>query len=199
MALRRLGVLGDIHAEDALLARALDALSREGVEVIASVGDVVDGPGDVERCFRLLIERGALCVRGNHERWILAGSLRSLPEATALASLPDDIVSYLRSLPSTLDLDTASGSLLLCHGVDEDDMKAVRPDDSAYDLECNDGLTRLVAEGRRRWMVHGHSHRTLDRRFGALRVVNAGTLCHHQQPCYAVLDLERGEVAFRGL
>lgn len=197
--LQKLGVLGDIHGEDALLERALAALSREGVDLVLSVGDIVDGPGDVERCCRLLIEQRVTCVRGNHERWLLKGSLRSLPDATDLASLSPDVLSFLAELPPTLALDTSAGRLLLCHGVDLDDMKAVRPDDSSYDFENNDPLQELLRAGTFGWMIHGHSHRPLDRRFGRLRVVNAGTLCHHQQPCYTVIDLARGEVRFEAL
>ncbi|MCS6898421.1 MAG: hypothetical protein RMJ98_01470 [Myxococcales bacterium] len=40
---RRLGLIGDIRAEDVLLERAAEALLQHGVEQIPAVGDVVDG------------------------------------------------------------------------------------------------------------------------------------------------------------
>jgi predicted phosphodiesterase len=65
--LARLGLLGDLHAEDAALALALQVFADEGVEQVLSVGDIVDGPGSVERCCELLATAGAAAVRGNHE------------------------------------------------------------------------------------------------------------------------------------
>ena len=80
--LRRFGILGDIHAEHEMLAVALEYLSRQNLDAVLSVGDVVDGPGDVNACCRLLVESQAAIVRGNHERWFLEGKMRDLPEAT---------------------------------------------------------------------------------------------------------------------
>ena len=44
-ALRRFGLLGDIHAEDELLAVALRYLVAQELDAVLAVGDIVDGPG----------------------------------------------------------------------------------------------------------------------------------------------------------
>ena len=49
----RLGVIGDVHAEDARLELALDHLQAAGVDRIICTGDVVDGSGCPERSLRL--------------------------------------------------------------------------------------------------------------------------------------------------
>ncbi|MFZ4735348.1 MAG: hypothetical protein ACOYM9_05365, partial [Bradymonadia bacterium] len=47
---QRLGLLGDIHAEDHRPTTALAVFREEGVGAILAVGDIVDGSGDVDRC-----------------------------------------------------------------------------------------------------------------------------------------------------
>lgn len=182
-----------------MLERALDELRSEGVDLIVAVGDIVDGHDEVDRCCQLLAERGVLCVRGNHERWLLKGSLRTLPQATSLETLSDTTRSFLLGLPATVALDTEGGKVLLCHGVGGNDMVAIRPDDEGYAIESNEELQELLRSREYDWMIHGHSHRPTDRQMGWLRIVNAGTLCREQSPCYVVIDLARGEVEFRPL
>jgi predicted phosphodiesterase len=54
----KLGLIGDIHAEDAYLERALGVLRSRNVPLVVSTGDIVDGPGSVERCCELLEAHG---------------------------------------------------------------------------------------------------------------------------------------------
>lgn len=57
MMLKRIAAIGDIHAEDELLDKAIN-FCRPQVEQIVSVGDIVDGSGDVNRCVALLRASG---------------------------------------------------------------------------------------------------------------------------------------------
>jgi len=101
-ALRRVGVLGDVHAEDGLLEAALDHLARyDDLDALLCTGDLVTGPGDAGKCLEMLRAAGALCVRGNHDRWFLEATRRepgvgydSLPDAT-----PDEQVSAEARVP----------------------------------------------------------------------------------------------------
>jgi calcineurin-like phosphoesterase family protein len=74
LTLRRFGILGDAHAEHEMLASALDHLSRQDVDGVLGVGDMVDGPGSVAECCRMLSAASTLVVRGNHDRWFLEGN-----------------------------------------------------------------------------------------------------------------------------
>jgi predicted phosphodiesterase len=191
----RFGVVGDVHAEAEALAIALDHFEAERVDAVLVVGDIVDGAGDASACCALLEQRGAQAVRGNHDRWYLAAAMRDLPDATALGSLDAGAEQLLRHLPATRTFDTPVGPLLLCHGLGEDDMATVKPDDGAYDLENNDALARLV-RSRFRLVVCGHSHRRMVRRFGGVTIINAGTLARHHDPCFGVVDLESHTTTF---
>jgi putative phosphoesterase len=192
--LRRIGAIGDIHAEDQALARVLEALAGLAVDRILAVGDIVDGPGDSARCCRLLAQAGVDVVRGNHDRWALKDQLRNLPGA--LAALDPEQRRYLDSLPATRDYQTVAGPLLLCHGLGTDDMCRLTEDDFGYALETNDPLQDLLASQQYSFVVNGHTHRRMVRRFARLTVINAGTLFRENDPCFAVVDFAAGRVEF---
>lgn len=193
--LRRVGLIGDVHAEDALLAAALKHLSRGQLDAILCVGDIVDGPGDVNRCVALLEEQGVQCVRGNHDRWIQMGVLRDIRGWHRIADLDSRAWDFITSLPRTREFDTVAGRLLLCHGVGNDDMTFLNPDSFGYDLTANLELQRLMREREFASMVCGHTHRRMVRRFGKLCVLNVGSLCRDQEPIVTIADFEAWTVS----
>lgn len=192
--MRRVGLLGDIHTEHVSLRVALQRFKTEAVDAVLSVGDIVDGPGDVEAAIALLVEHDVLAVAGNHERWFLLQQMRQLPGATQTLNL--DARAWLRGLPPSRRLDTVAGPLLLCHGVGDDDMLRLLPDSSEYDVQMNDPLQRLLAEDEIRVLVGGHTHHRMVRDFGNLRVINPGTLLREHDPCFAIADLASLHVDF---
>jgi putative phosphoesterase len=187
----RFGILGDIHAEDEMLAAALEFLSRESLDAILAVGDIVDGAGSADACCGLLVRHGVVVVRGNHDRWFLEGKLRDLPDSTPPSGVVASTRAFLTSLPPTRLVETARGTLLLCHGTGEDDMHAVRPDDFGCAIETNEALQELLSEGRISMLVCGHSHRRMVRRIGSLTIINAGTLRREEDAdaTFGVVDL----------
>lgn len=195
-AARQIGIIGDIHAQADHLETALLFFESEGVHQLLCVGDVVDGPGDAGRCCQLLREHQVPTVRGNHDRWFLEDTMRDLPDITPREQLSESSLQWLQALPLTLRFETIAGPLLLCHGVGENDMKRLAPDDSSYDLECNVELQALLRDNGFRFMVGGHTHRRMVRRIGKLTAINAGTLLLSQHPRIATVDFEHGFVQF---
>lgn len=196
MTIKTVGVIGDVHCEAEALAAALDHLASLGPDRVLCVGDIVDGTGDPNRCCGLLREAGALTVCGNHERWLFEGAMRNLPGATRLEALDASSREYLRVLPKTCEIETMSGRALLCHGLGEQDMAGVRPDDRGYALENNDTLQSLIHDGRYAFLINGHTHQRMVRRVGALAVINAGTLHRDYSPCFAFVDFEHERATF---
>lgn len=188
MTLQRIGIIGDVHAEDELLESSLNFLAGEKLDAILCVGDVVDGAGDANRCCELLQQFHVLTVRGNHDRWILENTMRDLPDATSREELTNDNLSFLRGLSSTRSFPTVAGRLLLCHGMGENDMQGVSPHDEGYALEGKDELQQLMRDKTVRFVIAGHTHRRMVRDFGGLVVINAGTLFRVGQPCVATAD-----------
>lgn len=185
--IRRLAVIGDIHAEDERLAAALRIAEASGVDLIACTGDVVDGHGSAERCCSLLREHDVACVRGNHDRWLFTGIMRDLPKATRIEQLTPASQTFLRELPAWRDLETPAGRVLLCHGVGGFDLETVTAYHTDYALKNNERLQRVIAGGYR-VMLAGHSHERLHLDVGRLKVLNAGALCQPESAGVLVLD-----------
>ncbi len=195
----RLGVIGDIHTNVDVLSWALDTLRAQRAELILACGDIPDGPNPgnaVDRCCELLQAAGALTVQGNHDRWLLDGEMRDLPEATFLEEVGPQARSFLRALPASLELDTPLGKLLFGHGLGKDDMAALYPYDHGYAIESNTALQAILAEGRHSLIVSGHTHRRMVRKLGEVWAINAGALSRKREPCCLVLDFAARRARF---
>lgn len=197
--LRTLGVLGDIHAEDRRLETAIAWLNERGVDRIVHVGDVCDGTGDLSRTLGLLSMHGILGVSGNHERWCLSGAMRQLKDAQHLEAHGPEVEQALRFLPPLLEISTARGPLLLCHGVGEDDMMVLKPDSILGFLVGAPAFDRLMRAPRFRFVVAGHTHQPAVHPVGHLTWINAGTLKADDQPVVTFIDFEAGVVEFASL
>ena len=202
----KLGLLGDVHAEDERLAAALAIFSAEKTDAVLFVGDLADGTGDLDRCCALLSATKAIGVRGNHDRWLLEDTMRSISNAHVRSDLAPSSVALLESLPATREIATPLGALLLCHGVGESDMRRLWTHDEGYALETNDELAALVTANRFALVVGGHTHERMVRRFrasdlrapgdGSLVFVNPGALKADSTPCCAILDCAARAVRF---
>lgn len=194
--LSRVGIIGDVHGEATNLSAALSFLNTLSLQAVLCVGDVVDGPESVDACCELLQQHTVFAVRGNHDNWFAANQMRDLPDATLPAHISYETQEYLSSLPSVREFQTSAGPLLLCHGIGKKDMGRITPDDYGYALEMNYELREIAASNHYRFMVNGHTHRSMVRRFGSLTVINAGTLKREHGPCFLTVDFDGGVVQF---
>ncbi len=196
---RRIGVIGDIHTEHEVLAWALRTLREREVELVLATGDIADGPqheAGVARCCELLRAGGAHVVSGNHDRWLLDGEMRHLPDAGLVAEIDDVARDYLRGLPASIEIETPLGLLLFGHGLGNDDMATLYPHDHGAALTDNTVLQSLLAEHRYKLMCSGHTHRRMVRVVEGVTMINAGTLLQRRDPCCLVLDFEARQARF---
>jgi predicted phosphodiesterase len=193
-SVRRAGLIGDLHCEHEALAFVLGELTRMGADVVLQAGDIADGPGDLNATIALLERHEVLAVRGNHDRWLLANQMRQVPHATPLASVSPASIDFLSRLPATRELQSPRGEVLLCHGLGENDMVGVKPDHQGYDIDFNTELQALIRLGKYRFVLNGHTHRPMLRSFGALSIINAGTLLRESERCFTLLDFDRCEL-----
>ena len=195
MTLKRIAAIGDIHAEDELLAKAI-AFCDKQVDLTVSVGDIVDGSGDVNRCCTLLRENKIPAVRGNHERWLLNNEMRLFADVHYPEDIEKSNLQWLRRLPSTLVFQALRGSVLLCHGLGENDMKTLLPDETGYALSSNEELSKLLSDSQYRYVIKGHSHRRMVRRIDEVTFINAGTLLQKHGPGFCIIDFRKQQVQF---
>lgn len=196
--LEQVGAIGDIHGEAKNLKIALDFFAQAKVDYIMSVGDIVDGKTheEVEECLELLQNYKVLTVSGNHERWILKGNNLGLPNATDQNDLSLKSREFINKLPKIREFETVIGKLLLCHGLGENDMAGVWPGDYGIALDSNLPLLRLVMEKRYLFVINGHTHNRMVRRFDPLTIINAGTLINTEFPCFLIVNFLEKFVQF---
>lgn len=198
----RLGLIGDVHAEDERLLVTLAAFAVEKVDRILCTGDVVDGVGDVDRACALLASSRVTTARGNHDRWIREDTMRDLPHAHRMPQLAPASVEFVKGLPPTVAFEVPGGMLLLCHGTGKNDMQGVGQGDGSYAISSNEALLEVFFDARVVVMVAGHTHQPMVRRFergsgkAPLVVVNPGTLAREDEPGFAILDLASRRVDF---
>lgn len=189
-SVRRLGLIGDVHAEHRRLDAALEHLLGSGVDAVCCTGDVADGAGDVDACCKLLAAADVLCVAGNHDRWLLADRMRNVPYAHRLCELSPFSCDFIESLPPTRTIATKLGDALLCHGVGENDMRKVWPGTVRMPIERSPELDALIDLGQTRFVINGHLHYRVIVNFEQLALLNAGTLKGEHRPGVSVVDFD---------
>jgi predicted phosphodiesterase len=63
--------------------------------------------------------------------------------------------------------------------------------DSDYSLKAKRCLQEVVTGRKYRFMVNGHSHARLVRDLGRFVIINAGALCHPEDPGFVLLGFEQ--------
>lgn len=192
----KIGLIGDVHCEDSFLSLAINTLRSEQSEAFVCTGDVPTGRGDINRCCNLLRTNEVVTVRGNHDRWLLNFDDVQLPHATSPSIVTQSSWRFLESLPTTIDLRTPDGLALVCHGLMQHDMLSILPEQANWELEEHPILQSIMESARYRWIINGHSHHRMVRRFRSITIVNAGTLRRDHNPCFASVDFERSEVRY---
>ena len=190
----RIGIVGDVHAEHRHLQTALQFFADEGVDTVICTGDLVDGEGDIEACVELLKAHQVHTVRGNHDRWVLEDKARHIPNAHQRQDLSDTVIEYLSELPQKINVDTGQGSLMLCHGVGNNDLQKVWPGTARMPAERSKHLDDIIADGEYNLMVNGHVHYRTLIHFHTLTLLNAGTLRGDHHPGFSLLDLTENTV-----
>lgn len=193
--MKRVGLVGDVHAEPERLAAALEWLHGQRVDAILCTGDLADGPGSVDLCCKLLQQAGVKTVRGNHDRWLLDDRVRHIANAHRLSELGDEARQFLEELPKTRTFETVRGRLMLCHGMAENDLRKVWPGTKRMPVERSVELDQILAEGELRFVVNGHMHYRVLIDFPELVLLNAGTLTARHRPGVSLLDFESGSVS----
>lgn len=217
----RLALLADVHGNlEALEAVVSDLEERAPDARIACAGDIVGYGPDPEPCLRMLVERAAVLVAGNHEEMVLgrrdfsrcvyAGIRAALWTRTALSRTAFD---SLAALPRTAEL---APGVWVCHGAPSDAgtyvSDAAGASDAIADLSGHASSPRLLVCGHTHHAsffsaskgfsgVAGGAELTLSD--GETSLLNPGSVgqARDGRPLarYALLDLERSTVRYLAL
>lgn len=179
----RIAAIYDIHGNLPALDAVLAAIEREAPDLIVVGGDVAAGPMPRPTIERLMaLGDRAHFVRGNADREMVAAFDgepldEKLPQGAkdqitwSVGQLDRQHRDFLATFtpPATFPVDSL-GEAIFCHGSprDEDEIiTAITPEER---------VARIVVAVSQQIVVCGHTHMQFDRRAGAVRVVNAGSV-----------------------
>jgi predicted phosphodiesterase len=155
--------LYDVHGNVPALRAVLADPAFTGASHVLVGGDAVSGPYPAETLELLLgIGPRARFIRGNADREL---------EPWVAERLSEDARAVVRGWPATAALDVPElGSVCFCHG-------SPRSDTEIITTASPEARVRPMLEGvDEPTIVCGHTHVQFDRRVGARRIVNAGSV-----------------------
>jgi putative phosphoesterase len=182
IAAMRVAALYDIHGNLPALEAVLEDVRQAGVDRIVIGGDVLPGPMPRETIACLLnLELPVDFIQGNGDREVLAYKAGTETDAVpegfrdvmrwVARELQPEHERLLAGWPKTLTLEIQGlGEVMFCHATPRSDTEIFTystPEDEI--LPAFEGLDVSL-------VVCGHTHVQFDRRIGAIRVVNAGSV-----------------------
>jgi predicted phosphodiesterase len=179
------GVLGDIHGNREALAAALACLDFHGIERLVCVGDLVGYNADPDECVRMLRERGAQCIAGNHD--LIGTGLLGFERCSNKAmhslkrtrrSLAPETAEYLRGLPGHLLLEE---HVLLTHGGVRDVQQYMTQ--AKHVLENLEYLRADFPAARICFFGHTHEQRVFEVRDGTVAERDIGERAPLREDC----------------
>jgi predicted phosphodiesterase len=151
-------VISDIHSNLEALETVLEQISREGVESVLNLGDLVGYNASPNECLALLRSRSDIInLAGNHDLALLQPARAEGFNLIAyqalmwsLEQLPREDLEFFRDLPFYLD----TPGFWACHG------SPANPDTYiAYHFQAKRILAAMSADSRVRVCFFGHTHR----------------------------------------
>jgi putative phosphoesterase len=183
----RVGIVSDIHCNAAGLAEALALMGD--IDELICLGDSIYEYRFSNEVVRLLKERAAQVIVGNHEECFFGPQgIR----ARARDGIDPTLAGWLASRPPRHQLTIGGKRLLLVHSTPWEPRGTYVHPQSA--------LLARFAEAEADFVLYGHTHQQVVRRFGAVLVINPGSTGEardhrngYQLSC-AVLDTASEEV-----
>lgn len=200
-----IGLLADVHGNAAALQAVLTASATLDVNRLLVAGDIVGYYYEPARCLELLAGWPVTIVRGNHED-LLDDSEREAARSEALQAkygsglrvasetLSTEARAQMATWPRVTASEIDGRRITLCHGTPWSTDEYVYPD-APHEVWAR------MASGGEDLVVFGHTHYRVDRRIGATRLVNPGSVGQARDgaggACWATFDTVTGEVAMR--
>lgn len=154
--------MSDIHANLAALEAVLEHIASRKVDRIVCLGDAIGYGPRPAQCLKLVMERCAFCLLGNHEYAVLRGPEGFNPVATEAIMwtkkqiVDPDLIFYLSSLKAA----KLEDNVLFVHGSAEDPlMEYVR---EAEDRQQFEKFVEDIGRDFQRFDLcfTGHNHRS---------------------------------------
>ena len=194
----KVALLGDIHGNNRALSAVLSAVKEKNIHTLLITGDFVGYYFWPVEVFHLLESWNVVAVCGNHDKMLkkvrndknkleLMSDKYGSGLRIALEQLDSTKIDWLLNLPNTLEYEVESEKILLCHG------SPWNADEYIYPDANNESINRYCSLNVK-WVVQGHTHYPMKRKFENITVINPGSVGQprnkEQGAQWALLDTE---------
>lgn len=124
----KIGIITDIHNNSIALKAVLNKFSLLGIKRIICCGDIIGiGPEPEETVKMIMQLRNLVCVRGNHENYLINGIPSEVPNDEFMgfaemehhkwehSKLSNEFISFLESLPFSKAIEINSKRIYISH------------------------------------------------------------------------------------
>jgi putative phosphoesterase len=183
-----LGLVSDAHCNVAAMEAAVERLAPD-VDAILFAGDAVYEYRMCNEMIELIRDARMHYVIGNHEIELLG---RNGERARSAPGVREDLLDFLRTVPTRFDLETGGKRVQMVHGCPWPPYNEYVTAGSPSLLKCGDADVDFL--------VLGHTHVPMVEQVNGTLVVNPGSIGESREHgardlvSYAVLDTDRGEV-----
>ena len=158
----RLGIVSDLHCNAAGLREALRLMGD--IDELLCLGDSIWEYRFSNELIALLRERAAQVILGNHEEGFFGPHGA---RARARDGIDPELVGWLADRPHRIELEIAGRKLLMVHSTPWEPRGAyIHPESS---------MLARFAEAGADYVLYGHTHQQVARRFGPVMVINPGS------------------------
>ena len=179
----KIGIISDVHGNYDALSIVLDAVKKEGVDLIVNAGDNVGYSPFPDECIRLLKDADVVGVMGNYDEAVGFGlvscgcgecsidveRIRQASLKWTQGHIGEKTREYLRGLPHYRLIGTDFGKIVIMHGGLDRINEPVYPQDEEKlaDISKCTGAALVVL---------GHTHRPFFRAVDSTVFVNPGSV-----------------------
>lgn len=168
----KIAFISDIHANLIGLQTVLKDL--QNVNMIFCAGDITGYYPFPNEVIDLLKSRKVICVKGNHDEYLLKGKTpieanEKVKESVKFTKriISENSLNFLKRLPKKIEIEVDGKKVLICHGSPWDLLEErVYPD--YPNLERFEELDSDI-------IVLGHTHYPFIKKFGEKTIINPGS------------------------
>lgn len=120
----KIAVISDVHANLYALINVLEDIDYEKVDTIICLGDLVGYGPHPNEVIAMIKRRHILCIKGNYDNSVSDNEFSYIRETDinrfslpwTVNELRAENISYLKNLPSSINIDVMNKKLLFVHG-----------------------------------------------------------------------------------
>ncbi|QKS71143.1 metallophosphoesterase family protein [Paenalkalicoccus suaedae] len=181
--MKKIAVISDIHGNMHALQAVLADIKSQYIDEIVVLGDLAFRGPHPNECVDLVKKHARYVIKGNADEWAVRGIHEGeVPEhvldgmrteqAFTHSQLTEENLTYLHSLPETLELPLTNKKQLFVFHATPDSLFEVVPSDAS-----NEKLLKLIASNERaNLFAYGHIHVAHQRTINGKLVFNTGSV-----------------------